>query len=212
MTSLLTNKGLRVSLISSLLALTFGLSARGAIYSYDFSGDFGLIPHEQDDYLPFFVEHEISGVADPTITSFQIVLTFNDNYSLSGNSSGIQGLLTLGTLDTSPYVSFYAVDNSGSGSHIYTATFSGDPGTYPDASLGFNGLNPNETWSLVLWDNSSPSPSENALVGWSLEVTAVPEPINIALGVFAALAGAVGGWRWVLRRRSADRITCVTSQ
>ena len=57
---------------------------------------------------------------------------------------------------------------------------SGNPGT------GFNGLNPNSTWSLVLWDNST-SGIENGLVGWSLDITAVPEPVNVALGIFAGV-------------------------
>jgi hypothetical protein len=47
-------------------------------------------------------------------------------------------------------------------------------------------LNPNSTWGLVLWDNSS-SGIENALVSWTLDITAVPEPENVALGCFAGV-------------------------
>jgi hypothetical protein len=38
------------------------------------------------------------------------------------------------------------------------------------------------------------------LNGWTLDITAVPEPVNVALGVFAALLLAWGGLRrawWV---------------
>lgn len=77
------------------------------------------------------------------------------------------------------YVSFSPVaTSSGTGSqNIYDVTFS-----------GFNGSNPNNTWALNLWDNST-SGVENGSVSWSLNITAdVPEPIDVALGIFAGLA------------------------
>jgi hypothetical protein len=39
---------------------------------------------------------------------------------------------------------------------------------------------------LVLWDNST-SGIENGLVSWRLDITAVPEPVTVALGVFAGV-------------------------
>ena len=66
----------------------------------------------------------------------------------------------------------------GSGSQrIYDVTFSGAP---------FNGLDPNNTWALVLWDNNT-SGIENGLVSWSLDITALPEPVTVALLVFAGV-------------------------
>src|SRR5580765_1102477 len=87
MTSLITYKGMRMTAISSLLALTVSLSAHAAIYPFDFSSDIGVVP-QGGTTLSF--EHAIS-IAETEITSFQFILTFNDNSSLLGTSGGIQG-------------------------------------------------------------------------------------------------------------------------
>jgi hypothetical protein len=71
-------------------------------------------------------------------------------------------------------------------------TFSGASGT-PGA--GFNGLDPNDTWALVLWDKST-SGIENGLVSWSLDITAVPEPVTLALICFGALAAGIKLTAW----------------
>jgi hypothetical protein len=168
------NKHTKLVVLSSLLAALFSLSAHAGLYPFDYS-DSGPIPQTG---IAFSAEQGITGIAS-SISSIELVLTFYNNQSLSGGSSGIHGLLTLGTASDSPYVSFNPTATYSSGTEsIYDVTFSGSPGT------GFNGLNPNGTWSLVLWDNST-SGVGNGLVGWSLDVTAVPEPVNVALGIFA---------------------------
>ena len=55
------------------------------------------------------------------------------------------------------------------------------PGTVTFGAL--NGLNPNGTWTLFIADLSAGGQSQ--LVSWSLDITAVPEPVNVALGIFA---------------------------
>jgi hypothetical protein len=62
-------------------------------------------------------------------------------------------------------------------------------------------LNPNNTWGLVLWDNGH-SGIENALVGWRLDITAVPKPVNVALICFGSLAAMLKLFSW---RRQATR-------
>lgn len=47
----------------------------------------------------------------------------------------------------------------------------------------FNGLDPNGMWTLFIADLSPGGQSE--LAGWALSVTAVPEPVNAALGFLA---------------------------
>jgi hypothetical protein len=67
-----------------------------------------------------------------------------------------------------------------------------DPQTSPSGfdsasrvSFGsYNGLNPNGTWTLFIADLSSGGQSQ--LVSWSLDITAVPEPVNVALGIVGA--------------------------
>ena len=44
---------------------------------------------------------------------------------------------------------------------------------------------PNGSWTLFFADRSALGAS--TLTGWSLEITAVPEPVNVALGCFAGL-------------------------
>ena len=64
-----------------------------------------------------------------------------------------------------------------------------------DVSSTFAAQNPNAVWTLFLVDTSSGG--QTTLNGWSLNITAgtgvspVPEPVNIALGVFCGLLGLV---------------------
>jgi hypothetical protein len=65
-------------------------------------------------------------------------------------------------------------------------------GTYnPDNALGslvvFNGMTGNGTWKLFLADLSGGN--QSTVVNWELDlgVTAVPEPVNVALGIFAGV-------------------------
>jgi|ERR1019366_2844895 hypothetical protein len=172
------SKRKKLAVVSGLLAALLSLSARAGVYPFPFT-DSGPIPQGG---TVFSVEQTISGI-EHVISSVEFILTFNDQASLTGGSSGIQGLLNLGTLSSSPFVSFQPVATSTApnGNRIYDVTFSGVSGT-PGA--GFNGLDPNNTWGLVLWDNST-SGIENGLVSWSMSITAVPEPVNVALGIFA---------------------------
>ena len=170
---------LNTKLIAGLLASVV-ISAHGSLFV--FSGPFadgGLI---SPGGTSFADPQTISGL-DVSIASFTLALTFNNNDALASNGSGIQGVLTLGLTGGSPYVSFYPTDPTYAGGNAtYDVTFSGLPG---NPGSGFNGLNPNGTWSLVLWDNNSTVGNE--LVSWSLDITAVPEPVNVALGVFGAV-------------------------
>lgn len=129
-----------------------------------------------------------SGI-DSSITSVELILIFNDNASLPGGSTAIQGSRNLGTGADSAQVNFYPTATATSGAErIYDATFS-----------GFNDLNPNNTWGLLLWDNSS-SGIENGLVSRSLDITAVPEPVNIAVGIFGVALSTISLSRSLSRR------------
>jgi len=179
------NHGLKAAMLSGLLAVMCSLSAHAGLYPYTYT-DTGPIPQSGG---VFSVEHPISGI-ESSITSIELILTFNSSASLGG---GIQGSLNLGTGGGSPFISFTpSASYSGTGSQVvYDATFS-----------GLNGYNPNATWGLVLWDTSSTG-LENGLAGWSLNITAVPEPVNLALGVFGVGALGVHGLRrWRARTRA----------
>jgi hypothetical protein len=67
----------------------------------------------------------------------------------------------------------------------------GAPSTFDAAGTvnfsSYNGMNPNGTWTLFIADLSAGGQSQ--LTGWSLDLTAsaVPEPANAALAIFAGL-------------------------
>jgi subtilisin-like proprotein convertase family protein len=78
----------------------------------------------------------------------------------------------------------------------------GQTGDTRGALLGqFNGMNPNGTWTLSFADFVGGG-SQSTLVSWSLDVTAVPEPVTTALGIFGVLAAGFGlGRRFYARSR-----------
>jgi hypothetical protein len=92
---------------------------------------------------------------------------------------------------------------SGGSPTVYSIDFSTT--TYGSGfQSAFNGQNPNNTWTLFFADTVPGD--QTTLNGWSLNITAVPEPVNVALGVFAGLLVAVGLFRSCAgRRKRADQ-------
>lgn len=88
------------------------------------------------------------------------------------------------------------LDDAATGGNIHNIQ---NPGSLPTVSYtadggslaSFNLANPNGTWTLFFADMSAGNTS--TLEGWSLDITAVPEPVNVALGIFGAVAAA-GSW------------------
>ena len=65
----------------------------------------------------------------------------------------------------------------------------------------FNGLDANGGWTLFIADVSGGDVS--TLVSWELDITAVPEPTTVALGVFGGMLALGGGLRaWRKRARN----------
>ena len=67
---------------------------------------------------------------------------------------------------------------------------------------GYNGTDPNGGWTLFFADVQGGY--QSTLTGWSLDITAVPEPVTVALGIFGVLFGAVQGVRYFRRKTSAQ--------
>lgn len=63
----------------------------------------------------------------------------------------------------------------------------------------FTGQNPNGDWTLIFFDVSALGIS--TVNSFSVDVTAVPEPVNGALGIFAGLGSVLGLLRWQRARR-----------
>jgi len=87
------------------------------------------------------------------------------------------------------------LSDAGTGGNIHHAAtpVSGTAYTPDGGSLGaLNGSGPNGSWTLFFADESAGYTS--TLNGWSLDITAVPEPVNVALAIFFGL----GTLRWCL--------------
>ena len=78
-------------------------------------------------------------------------------------------------------------------------------GTYGAAGslANFEGGNPNGTWDLYFSDPTSGG-GTSTLNQWSLNITAVPEPVNAALVIFGAMVA--GGWGWGKLRNRRVRL------
>jgi len=68
---------------------------------------------------------------------------------------------------------------------------------------GFDGSVADGTWTLFFADLSSGG-GTSTLNSWSLGVTAVPEPVNVALGVFAMLILTLAGLKWTRGGKRSD--------
>ena len=93
--------------------------------------------------------------------------------------------------------------------NIHVAPSGVTTGTYnPDNATGslvvFNGMTGNGTWKLFLADLSGGN--QSTVVSWELDlgITAVPEPVNVALGFFGVLFAGVTAVRWRLRRKGGS--------
>jgi subtilisin-like proprotein convertase family protein len=58
----------------------------------------------------------------------------------------------------------------------------------------FDGINPNGQWTLFFADLSSGGP-QTRVQAWDLQVTAVPEPVNMALGIFGGVFVIGAVWK-----------------
>lgn len=74
-----------------------------------------------------------------------------------------------------------------------------DSGSRSSFASTFGGMDPNGTWTLFFADMSGGG-GTSTLSSWDLEITAVPEPTNIALGCFASLFVSVQSVRWWKRK------------
>jgi hypothetical protein len=83
-------------------------------------------------------------------------------------------------------------------------------GTFNAAgTLGtFNNSSANGNWTLFFAD-TTPGGGQAQLTGWSLDITVVPEPVNVALGCFVTMLLAMAGVRRVWRTKAVLPITNV---
>ena len=112
-----------------------------------------------------------------------------------GTGSGDQ-VQTVSGFSTSGFNNVTLADGGAGGNiHNVAAPVSGiSYGTDGGSLASLAGGNPNGTWTLFLSDNSQNY--QSTLMGWSLDITAVPEPVDYALAIFGLVFVGVGGVRW----------------
>jgi hypothetical protein len=155
--------------IASLL-LACSLSAQATLYTETYGGGAAAIPDNNTIGLGETIT--LSGLADTYITSVILHFTLVNGFA----SDLTTAYLRLGNLTGSPSINL--VGNF-SGSLSSPVTFD------VDVSSTFASLDPNNTWTLFFADTSPGG--QTTLNGWSLDITAVPEPVKIALPIFGGL-------------------------
>jgi len=123
------------------------------------------------------------------------VVLLNHVGSTLGNPAGYSNPGLNIVFDQSAVTDVHAYGNVAG---VVSGTYQPDGTVSPANSLSsFNGLDPNGSWTLFLNDTSFGD--ESQVLGWGLEITAVPEPVTVALGVFGTLG--TGAWAVRLARR-----------
>ncbi len=204
-------------LLAGMIGLLAGLPVEAALYSY--SGSAYAIADGNPNGA--FSSISVSGAA-ATITHVNV------NLNLSGGYNGdLYGYLTYnGTLvtllnrtgtgggdsfgygdsgfnitlnDSAANGSIHNYQNiSNPNGGVLTGTWAPDGGTL----ASFNGGNPNGTWTLFFADLSGGG-GQSIVNGWSLDITAVPEPATQALMIVGTIWGSWSLLRWLRSRRAS---------
>jgi subtilisin-like proprotein convertase family protein len=188
--------------LGAMAAVLAMASARGGISeSFTSGGSVGTVPDGSPVGALF--TGTVSDLAGQTVSGLTVDLNFSGGYN--GNLYGylVAPNGTLVVLMNQPGVSVNGFGASGAGMNI-TLSDAGSTsiqsetsssvlsGTYSAAgSLSYlNGSSANGTWELFFSDQvNGGGTSPSTLVGWSLNIEAVPEPVNVALGIFGGLMG-----------------------
>jgi subtilisin-like proprotein convertase family protein len=205
------------------LAFVLCAPAHGGVYTFNY-GVNAAIP--DNSIIGLTEAQAISGLNAP-ITDIQVSLNISEGFNgdlygylrlndsplvvlvnrvgmSSANPDGYLNpgmLVTLTSSPTAPDIHFYqnnspVYNSSGQVTGAWQADGRTDPlGTSRGSLSQFNGLNPNGTWTLFFADLSPGG--QSTLVSWSLEITTVPEPVTVALAVFATLAAFIKLLSWL---------------
>jgi len=205
-------------LITVLLAAT---SARAGLYPETFSSG-GAIPDGNPVGATF--SGTVSDAAGITVSGLTVGLNISGGYNGNLYAYLVAPNGTLVMLMNQPGVSpgnpFGA---SGSGMNITLQDGLSDHGSIQsetsspalsgsynaEGSLaGYSGSAANGTWELFFADDVNGG-GTSTLTSWSLGITAVPEPVNAALGIFGAMVGAIGLGMKFRRRFPTDKLSSI---
>ena len=118
-----------------------------------------------------------------------------------GDSTDLSGYLRLGNTTGSPSYDLTSLIQGTP--EVGATTYTVDFGTLA-FQTAFNTQNPDDTWTLFFADTVAGDTT--TLNGWSLDLTAVPEPVNAALGLFGVLFAVGGGIGWYRRQNKSAAV------
>ena len=169
----------KICLISFLFAVS---SPAWATLSFGtLSGGSALGPIPDNNTIGLTESYTVSGM-DPKISALTLTVQLQ-----GGSPTDLSAYLRLGNASGSPAYVLTSLVQSQTLSASSPTTFSINFSTSGFQST-FNELNPNNSWTLFFADTVNGDTT--TLNGWSLDITAVPEPANVALAIFGA--GFVG--------------------
>jgi subtilisin-like proprotein convertase family protein len=90
----------------------------------------------------------------------------------------------------------------GSGQYVPVSSYA--PDSAVALSTTFGSMSGSGIWTLFLADTATGG--QSTVVSWGLDlgITAVPEPVNVALGLFGGVFALVTAVRWRLRRNGGS--------
>jgi hypothetical protein len=178
-----------------LLCLTLCPLAQAGISYTAFSPSGNVGPNDDEGYSLTVGSLATASGFGSVLEGYTVSLTCLSDSEVSPiGLGGLTGALTLTpTGGGGPWIQNFtlslmsAVVEHEGGTITYIYNF---PSSDPLFDSGSGSPDPNGQWSLVI--NSTGFGDNNTMQGWSLDITAVPEPVNVALGIFGGLF-VVGG-------------------
>lgn len=120
-------------------------------------------------------------------------------FDITLSDAGLENIHAYGGNGGSQLTGTFLADGQATSPLAEPESFSAGGGSATFANT-FANTDPNGSWSLFFADVSGGSVA--TLEDWSVNISAVPEPVNVALGLFGLLCTSVGALRWYRRRNA----------
>jgi hypothetical protein len=211
----------------SKLAVTAGwmvaaAAAHGALYTFNSTGSASILDYPSSGVgYQFTYNHAgLDQITDVSVTFTTLGGWNGDLYAYLSHGDGLAVLLnrvgastgdpdgygtsgfTAITLNSLATTDIHGQQNPTSGAGPYAADgrINYTDTARPNTLSVFDNANPNGAWTIYFADMAALNTA--TLDSWSVNITAVPEPVNVALGLFGVLFAGVTAARWRLNRKA----------
>ena len=215
----------------SVLLLT-GATCYGALYNYNSSPGQTIPDGNPGGFQDTITVSGIEPVLQSLIVYINVTGGFNgDLYAyLYHEGSSVTLLGRIGSSDANPFGSSTAGFGDGLSTYNNGGTYYGfklddlaTGGVHDAAGNGNNAVvggyqpyssmnttfagNPNGNWTIFFADMAGGGgDSSSSLASWGLGIEVVPEPVNVALGIFGGMGVVLIGGRWLRSRCNAPTL------